>query len=384
MNRICTSTVLFLFALLRAAPCMAQELASELEKSKPEIVVELKMSSESTTKFYSTRDDAESNSMFKTRLDASAEFPMGRERSLMLDLDIARTDDGKYATEDMTESGFRAEWAQPLGRGQAGALARMEKTDASNQSLTVLNGSTRELGLYYMHPLGRGNTLRLDAFSAAEFYSDQDQDSREHGWSAAVSRDFGNFVYVSVGYRSERTHYPGEAMVDISYNDTSAHRSDRTNTFTASVSRLVSLYPLAYIQISYEKSRNASDSNGYYFWYNDATFEYGEKLVPGYDVYNQTALSVFALRDFDENTSATAYYLSDKTRYPNRYAGNYGQTEPSTPTENKLTYIMLEIRRMLNGSQSLFLSRTWVNSRSNDSIYEYKEQVTALGLINRF
>lgn len=367
-----------------ALPCAAQDEDITDDEAKPVFSADLQWSYEATTNFFNTGENAESNSVMKTNLDWSAEYHRGRDALLRLDFDITRNDDRKYASEDSLDSEFGFAWEQPLGRGRAGLSADFSQLDASNQSLTMLSSRSRALAFFYSHPLGDADTLRMEAFSEKEFYDDDSQDSRGHGWSAALNHDFGNLIYGSMEYGAVRTHYPGEAIVDISYNETPEHRSDRANTFTASVSRLVSLYPMAYVQVSYERVTNSSDSEGYYFWYNDATFEYGEKLIPGYDAYTETSLSLFAYREFNEKTSASVYYLSGKTRYPNRYTGNFGQYEPVTPTENKLTYAMIDVRHMMNESQTVFVSRTWVNSRSNDSLYEYKEQITSLGMINKF
>jgi len=375
-----------LFYGMAPLPCPAQEGEYILEDEyKPTYNVQLKIAAEGTTNLYSSGESPQSDTVVRTNLFGTMEYPRGADSMLRLDFDITQNDYQKFAAEDYLDAAFDASWEQPLGAGRAGLRARRRQTDASNQALASFSNHGQDLEAFYSQALGARDTLRVTAGVEKETYGDYASlDTDAHMWSAAISHDFGDFIYGDISYGVKRKHFPGEAIVDISYSETPQHRSDRASTFTASVSRLLSFYPLAYVQVTFERITNTSDSNGYYFWFNETTFDYGEKLLPGFDNYTETAWSVFAMRDLSEKTSLSAYYLADKIHYPHRFTGNFGQTEPFQPTDNTLTYLMVDVQHAMNPGLTADLSRTWVNSRSNEPLYQYKEQVTSLGFIAKF
>ena len=352
---------------------------------KPTYAVHFKMATEATTNMYSANVDAESDTVARLNLYGNAEIPRGSKGVLRVDFDITQNDFRRFTTEDFRDSSLNISYEQRLGGNLAGIQARFGDTDASEQALDTLSSRTRAFEAFYALPATDKDTLRIKVFTGLEKYRNfETLESKDHGWGAVLTHDFGSFTYGDLEYKVTRTHYPNEQLVDLTYTEIPAHRSDRTSSFVASVSRLYSLYPLAYVQVSYENNRNVSDSNGYYFWFNDNTFVYGEKLLPGYDSYRETAWSVFALKDLDDRNSLSVYYLVNKISYPQRLVGNFGQVEPHEPTANTLTYLMVDLQRRITENLTADLSGTWVHSRSNEGLYAYDERLTSLGFIAKF
>lgn len=373
--------VLIAFGLLRAPGVARAQDTRALESG-----FQVRFSNVTTSNLYTSSTDAQSATAFQMTLDGWVSYPLAPDRKFTMDLNVAQNDYTKFPEEDYRTADGDFEIEQTFAGGLVGAVGMsVDDTRGGVDSFNTLTSRDAEVVVKLRKNITPRDTASVRAWTSRENYRDYDDlDHNGHGAALTISHDLGGFSSVDASYSIERTHYPDEFLVAADETQTTSYRSDRERTFTLGVSRMYSLYPLAYLQVEYEHSKTESDSTGDYLWYDSKTGTFPYKVLSGDDNSIESALSVLAVTDHDENTTLSLYYLLDKVNYPNRLVDDSIYTEPIYPTWNTILYMYAGVQRRLNPKLTLELSITRVHSQSNESVYNYVDTITSLGLASEF
>lgn len=376
--------ILLAAALCAAAPCAC----AELEKAKPKLIsgFSVRLAADATSNLYESNTGAQSASVFKTSIAGNLEYPASAATSYLLSFDLTQNDYTVLSDEDFktVDVKFDVEKRFPGGMA-AGIEARFGSDDAGSAALDTLAGKDSDIEGRLDVPLTRADTLKLKAWSTREdykFYNSMRQET--FGSGVYFSRDLGGFTTFEAGFETEKTRYPNEFIISLQGEDTSTRRDDRNESFVASISKVYSLYPLAYAMVNCELAKNKSNSNEYYLWYDPARGELLTKVVPGYDSFRERSVSFYGVRELDGKNMVSAYYMLDKYRYPGKLIGNYGDAEPVMPTTVTLSYLLLSFQHKLAPNLTLDLSETLTRSRSDEPAYSFEENVASLGFTAKF
>ena len=372
-------------ALLMCLLCTAAVYAQDADL-EPESEFHIKLSNETTSNLYSSGTEPESATMFKINLYGSMEYPLDPGRKYTVDLDVLQADYQKQPEEDYKEINADFGYEHEFSEHTSASLSYShEFLNGTSESFNTVSGRDYTLEARLNRVINDQDSASVSAWTGKEYSKGYESLNNEAGgMGVTLSRDLGAFTYVSVGYESETVDYPNEFIIGFDELETTTHRTDKTSTFSASVSRVFSIYPLAYAQVQFEQADTSTNSNGYYLWYDTVSGGLPTKVVPGYDAARDNLYSFFGLKDIDEKTTLSLYYMMEKIRYPNRFVGNYGDAEPTAPQYNTLTYLYVSLQHRIADNLTLELLGSWLSSRSNEDLYNYHETTSSLGFISNF
>lgn len=312
------------------------------------------------------------------------------ENSYTFKLDYENNNYEKNAVEDYSNTDVALNYKRYLSAtGWAELGGEHTRTHASENSLNTIAARETEFHATLGQQAGKNTTAELYASRAREkneFYTSADSDTA--GYGIRFTYDLGGFSSVEAGWEKGRSKYPNEFIYGLAKDDegfdtvvvTDINRSDGASVFTAAITKTFSLYPINYLQIAAEKTRNSSNSAGYYEWYDPVTFDYFFKLVGGYDDYSDFNWTVYYIRGLGKRATAILLYMRDTTDYPNLFISSPYTAEPDTPLSTTLTYSQIALQYELNPGLTLEISRARLKSGANDPLYSYSQKLFNLGM----
>lgn len=375
------TTILIPFVIL----CVTVDVRAQEERAL-DSSFQIRFSNVTTSNLYTSGTDAESATSFQMNLSGWMSYPLMADRKVTMDINVSKNDYTKYPEENYRTADGDIEFEQTFSGGLVGSVGMsVDDTRGGADSFNTITNRDTDVIVKLKKNLTPKDSAGMRVWTSREEYRNYDDlENKGHGAAITVTHDLGGFSSIDASYAVERTHFQNEFLIAPDETETTSYRSDREHTFTLSASRVYSLYPLAYLQAQYEHTKTVSDSTGYYLWYDPKRGTFPSKVLSGYDNSIEKAVSLLGVKDLDEKTTMTLYYMLDKVDYPNRLVGNYGDSEPRDPTWNTIMYVYAGVQRRLNPKLTLELSLTRVHSRSNESVYNYEETITTMGLASSF
>lgn len=345
-----------------------------------------KITHETTSNVYSAGSNEESASRAVMGLTGDVKWPRGEKSGFKAKVAIAQHDYLEISGEDFKDMSLDLGYERDFGGGAVALVeVSLDETDVNREAVAEMGRRGFKTAAQVSKPVGARDTITVKAWRGNEKYERYSSlENRDYGYGAAVSRDLGGFVTLDAAYDGSRSHFPNEFIISTAGEETASYRSDKSETFTVSVSKIISLYPLSYAEAGFESENNSSDNTEFYLWYDPASGGFPTKVARGNDTYKKRSGYVYATKGLSDNDSISLYVMRDKTKYPNRLLGNYGNTEPVVPTVNTLDYLTLTFSHKLGEKQTVEAGGSWLRNRSNDDAYAYSERVVSLGVATEF
>lgn len=256
-------------------------------------------------------------------------------------------------------------------------------TETSDTAFVEMEGDTDEyefrMGTTF-GPKTSGEMYFGREKSRYEIYETSDAD--EDIFGIEYTYDLGGFSYIEVSYEKTDKDYMNSYLYDTeTFLESSQFRTDEKSTFSVTVAKTISLYPLKYLYVTAESSENESTSNMFYDWFDPDTFEYNYFFRAGYDDYSNFNWSVYYIHDLSDKASLSLYYLNDHTDYGNfliTYDDFY--TRPSVPVTVEMDLFYAAVSYRLRGDTMLELSGTRTDNNSNYSYMSYEQDLYNLSV----
>lgn len=371
-----------------AAPARAVEdiFGDEAVEEKLTADFTFKITHETTSNIYSAGGNEESASRAVMGLTGDVKWPRGAKSALRAKVAIAQHDYLEISGEDFKDMSLDLVYERDFGGGAAGLVeVSLDGTDVNREAVAEMGKRGFKTTAQFAKPVGARDTITVKAWRGNEKYERYASlENRNYGYGAALSRDLGGFVTLGAAYEGSRSHFPNEYIISTAGEETASYRSDKGDTFTVSVSKIVSLYPLSFAEAGFESENNSSDNTDFYLWYDPASGGFPTKVTRGNDTYKKRSGYIYATKGLSDKNSISLYVMRDKTKYPNRLLGNYGNAEPVVPTVNMLDYLTLTFSHKLGEKQTVEAGGSWLRNRSNDDAYAYSERVVSLGVATEF
>ncbi len=343
---------------------------------------------EHNSNLYMTSSDPEIDSAYKYNFKFDHDCTMTSGATIKFDVEREEKDFFRNTEENFENFDLGVEYTHPWRDESWFRLSFDREVDETSDAAYVeMEGDTNEyearMGMTFS-PKTSGEIYFGRKHSSYEIYNSSDAD--EDNFGAKYTYDLGGFSYVEVAFEKTNTDYPNSHLYDTeTFLETSEYRTDEKSTFSVTVAKTISLYPLKYLYITAESSDNDSTSNTYYVWYDPLTYDELYFFRKGYDNYSNFNWSIYYIQDMSDRTSLSLYYLNDRTDYDN-FLITYDDffIMPSVPVTISMDIYYAALSYKLRENTTLELSGTRTKNSSNYSLMSYKQNLYDLSISYEF